>query len=253
MMDQTYNQWNIPEGVDVIAADGDKLGKVVTSQPDYIVVEKGFFFPTEYYIPTSAIASFDGERAQLNVTKDVALNQGWDSAPAARTWTETQPSEAADRWVEPTDPAVMDPRFATETPSTTELNEQGETLRVPVHEEELTATTHEVDRGEVRVRKDVVTEERQMDVPVTEERVHVERRRVDRDVRAGEDAFQEETYEVPIRGEEVDVQTRTRVAEEIDIEKQPVKKTKRVSGQVRREEVHLDESDAGLSEESGAM
>ena len=77
-MDRTVQQWQIPEGVDVVGADGDKVGKVVVAQSNYFVVEKGFFFRTDYYIPTSAINTFDGDKVYLSVTKDEALNQGWD-------------------------------------------------------------------------------------------------------------------------------------------------------------------------------
>ena len=44
-MDQQYA---FREGMTVYAADGDKVGKVVAVDPGYIVVEKGFFFPTDY-------------------------------------------------------------------------------------------------------------------------------------------------------------------------------------------------------------
>ena len=44
-------------GAEVFGADGDKVGTVAAVYPGYIVVEKGFFFPTDYYIPMSAVAS----------------------------------------------------------------------------------------------------------------------------------------------------------------------------------------------------
>src|ERR671913_294940 len=65
-------------GDDVYGSDGDKVGTVAEVQSSYIVVEKGFFFPTDYYIPTSAVANFDGDKVYLSVTKDEALNQEWD-------------------------------------------------------------------------------------------------------------------------------------------------------------------------------
>ena len=46
-------------GVGVFGADGDKVGTVSAVYPGYIIVEKGFFFPTDYYIPMSAVASYD--------------------------------------------------------------------------------------------------------------------------------------------------------------------------------------------------
>jgi hypothetical protein len=35
------------EGLDVYGADGSKLGSIIALAPDRIVVEKGFFFPTD--------------------------------------------------------------------------------------------------------------------------------------------------------------------------------------------------------------
>ncbi len=113
-------------------------------------------------------------------------------------------------------------------------------LKVELHEEEMSATVREVDRGAVQISKDVVTEEQTLEVPVTEERVNVQRRTVDRPVAAGDDAFKEGTIEVPVYGEEVDVQKQARVVEELEIDKEAVQATERVTGTVRREEVSVE-------------
>src|ERR687890_910910 len=91
-MDATTDQWNLREGTEVFGSDGSKVGKVIAVHDNYIVVEKGFFFPTDYYVPTSAVANYDGDKVYLSVTKDEALNQGWDTMPqddAAFTETTT--------------------------------------------------------------------------------------------------------------------------------------------------------------------
>jgi uncharacterized protein (TIGR02271 family) len=112
-------------------------------------------------------------------------------------------------------------------------------------EEELTATVREREAGAVRIAKDVVTEEQTLEVPVTEERVRVERRVVDRPVSAADaDAFEETVIEVPLRSEEVDLQKRARVAEEVVISKEATQRTERVADTVRREEVVVDEGTA---------
>ncbi|MDQ3779209.1 MAG: hypothetical protein M3354_01490 [Chloroflexota bacterium] len=59
----------------------EKLGKVTAVHPGYLVVEKGFFFPTDYYLPTSAVANSEDDKIYLTVTKDAALNQGWEVEP----------------------------------------------------------------------------------------------------------------------------------------------------------------------------
>ena len=109
-------------------------------------------------------------------------------------------------------------------------------------EEELTATVRPQEAGAVRIEKDVVSEQRTLDVPVTEERVRVERRVVDRPVTAADaDAFEETVIEVPLRTETVDLQKQARVAEEVVISKEAEQRTEQVSGTVRREEVFVDE------------
>ena len=262
-------QMSFSEGADVVGSDGNKVGEVVAVHQNYLVVEKGFFFPTDYYIPTSAVASSDGDKVYLTVTKDAALDQGWDQAPAddagyLTTDTSESAGYAADPSMSPADamtttagsgamlagaPAdtgMADASYDTTTASTADTRrmEGEDTLRVPVHEEELTATTTAREIGEVRVEKDVVAEERVLDVPVTEERVSVQRRAVDRAAGAGEGAFEEGTIEVPLRGEEVRLETQVRVAEEIEIAKERVQRTEQVGGTVRREEVRVTEDSA---------
>ena len=252
-MDRTGMQdLQITEGTDVYGSDGEKVGSVVAVQPNYVVVEKGFFFPTDYYVPTSAIASSDGGQVYLNVTKDEALNQGWDAEPTGgdaadvgdATTTAAYGTDAvagtaslggtSDLWGEA---AVA--RGA--APEVTRI-EADEAIVVPIHEEELTATTREREIGEVRIEKSVVAEERTIEVPVTEERVRVKRRAVDRPVDAADaTVFAEGVIEVPIRGEEVELQTRVRVAEEVEVDKEAVQRTEQVSGTVRREEVRVDQ------------
>ncbi|MDP9357087.1 MAG: YsnF/AvaK domain-containing protein [Chloroflexota bacterium] len=119
---------------------------------------------------------------------------------------------------------------------------EGDSLEVPVFEEELTATTREREVGEVQVSKDVVAEEQVLEVPVTEERVRVQRRAVQGDATPDANAFQEGTFEVPIRGEEVELQKHARVTEEVEIAKEAVQHTEQVGGTVRREEVVVEET-----------
>ena len=53
----TYTSSDIMTGTDVYGSDGEKVGTVAAVYPGYIVVDMGFFFPTDYYIPMSAVAS----------------------------------------------------------------------------------------------------------------------------------------------------------------------------------------------------
>ena len=110
---------------------------------------------------------------------------------------------------------------------------------VQLREEELQARKTPVETGEVGIRKDVVEEQRTMDVPVRREEVVVERHPVERrpsDRPVGEGG----TIEVPVREEEVSVEKRPVVTEEVEIGKRAVQDTERVSGTVRREEARVE-------------
>jgi uncharacterized protein (TIGR02271 family) len=272
-MDNTMNQWQTQfrEGDDVIASDGEKLGSIQSIGPNYMLVEKGFFFVTDYYVPFTAVSSYDtdGGKVYLSMTKDEALNSGWDVAPEtdtssqvgrdpmfmgdgttqsgmAGTTTDSSMAAGADAYATGNYSNVSD--VETAGWDATGRSETGEHITVPVHEEELTATKRMREAGEVSIDKHVEAREQTLEVPVTEERVHVTRRAVDRDAAmAGEDVFVEERIDVPLRAEEVELQKRTRVAEEIEIDKEQVQRTERVSGTVRKEVVDVDDVAADAS------
>jgi hypothetical protein len=69
------------KGAEVYGSDGDKVGNVAAVYPAYIVVEKGYLFPTDYSIPRSAIGSVDCDRIYLTSTKDAASRSGWNVPP----------------------------------------------------------------------------------------------------------------------------------------------------------------------------
>jgi uncharacterized protein (TIGR02271 family) len=232
-------------GTDVFGSDGEKVGSVSAVEGDYVVVSKGFFFPTDYYIPTSAINTANDDGVYLNVTKDEALTQGWDVVPETTTTTTygtDQTTAAQGKW-----------EANTELDRTTGNNAtiaDDESLRVELAEEELTAQTRPVERGAVQVDKVVTEEQQTLDVPVTEEQVTVNRRIVDRDVAPGETTFEEGTIEVPVHGEEVEVEKRARVREEIEIGKEQVTGTERVTDTVRREDARIsDDTDSVVDDE----
>ena len=268
-MDSDLSQFVPQVGTDVIGADGEKVGEIDAVERDYFIVRKGFFFPQDHYIPLTAVSSYDADTVYLNVTKDEALEQEWTTPPAAgygATGTETTTGfDAADTYRD-ADVGAANTTLGTQTDDTLTTTDAGyaeedrlagidttvdrdvdidrtretDQVSIPVHEEELTARTRPVERGAVRIEKDVVAEEQALDVPVTEEQVQVTRRVVDRDVTAGDNAFEEGTIEVPLRGEEVEVEKRARVVEEIDVDKTAVERTQRVADTVRREEVRVD-------------
>jgi uncharacterized protein (TIGR02271 family) len=113
--------------------------------------------------------------------------------------------------------------------------------RLQLREEELLATKERVKAGEVRVRKDVVAEEKTIEVPVTREEAVVERHPVSGRPAAG-DIKEGEEIRVPLSEEEVRVEKRPVVKEEITVGKRRVQETETVRDTVRREEARIDET-----------
>lgn len=56
----------------VVGSDNRKVGTVVEVADDYILIQKGFFFPKEFFIPTRAIDREEPHRIDLRITKAAA-------------------------------------------------------------------------------------------------------------------------------------------------------------------------------------
>ncbi|HEY0204321.1 MAG TPA: YsnF/AvaK domain-containing protein [Acetobacteraceae bacterium] len=122
----------------------------------------------------------------------------------------------------------------------------GDTDTIKVMEERLRVGKREVATGAVRVRSYVVERPIEEQVSLHEERVHVERHPVDREVTAADaaNAFQERTIEAQARSEEAVVQKDVRVIEEIGIRKDVSDRTETVHDTVRKTEVDVEDTSA---------
>jgi uncharacterized protein (TIGR02271 family) len=121
-----------------------------------------------------------------------------------------------------------------------------EELRVRRSEEELKVGTREREAGAVRVRKPVRTDHERIVVPkkrveVTVERVPVEGGAIPAEEGTAEPEIREDEIVVPVIEEEVVVEKRPVVKEEIRIRKEVVEDTEIVEEDVRREEVEVDD------------
>lgn len=213
----------IQQGWDVYGSDDQKIGSVDQVASNYVVIQKGWFFTSDVYIPTQAIESVDAVegRVYLNIAKGDVDAQGWTNPPEDGQY-ESDQSQEWEGW------AARGDRQTTDRESGT----------MALHAEELQAqkTTEEV--GSVNLRKDVVEEQKTIDVPVTREEVHVRRTPVDRPADT-ETAFQSDQIDVPVRADRVQVTKTPHVVEEVEVSKTPVEETKTVSDTVRRERVDV--------------
>jgi len=113
---------------------------------------------------------------------------------------------------------------------------------IQLREEQLATHKDTVHQGEVKVRKEVHTEHKKIDVPVEREEVVIERR-----VPAGRrapGAIRTEEIRIPVKEERVRVSKDSVVTEEVSVGKRKVRDTKTVEGDVRKEKLVV-ESEGG--------
>ncbi|MCG7344189.1 YsnF/AvaK domain-containing protein [Sporosarcina sp. ACRSL] len=128
---------------------------------------------------------------------------------------------------------------------TNQLDKEMQEHKMRLHEERLNVDKEEVERGEISLHKDVVEEEQSFDVPVRHEEVYVERRPVNEyesDVNSYKMQHDDETIRVPITEERLEVTKKPYVSEEIVVGKRQVEDTETVNETVKREEARLEQS-----------
>jgi uncharacterized protein (TIGR02271 family) len=180
----------------------------------------------------------------VNTSKDRLSDMGWDQRPEEREGYRAEHAAGSSS-------SRTSSEFAGRTgASTTEYagqagggrmsNTSGET--VELREEELRARKEQVETGHVQIGKEVVEEQRTLEVPVTREEVTIDRRPVDRqpsDAPIGSDT---ETIRVPVREERVEVEKTPVVYEEVGVGKRQVTETQQVTDTVRREEARIGQT-----------
>ena len=223
----------IHEGMDVLDRNGDKIGKAGETLGQYFNVDAGFLGTKEYYVPFDAVTEVRENAVWLNCDKGEIDDLGWDQ----------RPDESAAEW------RGRETSAGTTTGATTT---DRDTLRL--REEQLQARKTPVETGRVQLGKDVVEEEKTMEVPVSREEVFVERHPVDRrpadqPIGAGES----QTIDVPVREERLEVEKQPVVYEEVGVGKRATEETETVSDTVRREELRMDkEGDIDVQRERGS-
>jgi len=145
------------------------------------------------------------------------------------------PGTEQENWLEAERQLAIDAATAAPASRTAEGGQ-----RIQVREEELQAHKQPVEAGEVRVRKEAVTEHRTMEVPVQREEVVIERQAPTGEHPSAPDIGPGEEIRVPVSTEQVTVEKRPVVKEEVTVGKRAVQDTERVGGEVRKEEVHVE-------------
>jgi uncharacterized protein (TIGR02271 family) len=235
-MQNTYvNQ--IQTGTSVHGSDGEKIGDVAGVADSYFVIEKGFIFTTDIFVPMSAVAGVDDDGVRLSMTKDQVENENWSEAP--------QDGDRTDAIYGSTDATYgsTDAAYGTANRTADYDTTEGDTLER--REERLQVDKTAEQAGSVRVGKHVEEDRVAVDIPVEREEVTLERHSVDRP--ASGEALTEDSIDVPVYEERVETDKQARVVEELEVGKTTVTDTERVEDTVRREEFDIDDTSTGTS------
>jgi uncharacterized protein (TIGR02271 family) len=125
----------------------------------------------------------------------------------------------------------------TDTSTTMQDNQNSGALQL--HKEELDITKNNVDAGEVVLSKDVVEEQKTVDVPVMHEEVVIKRTPMNNQ-RSDASTISEETIHIPVTQEQVNVNKYTVVTEEISAATRNVEETQHIQETLKHEEAHVD-------------
>jgi uncharacterized protein (TIGR02271 family) len=245
---ETVAQWR---GADVIDAGGDKVGKVEeiyldqeTDQPEWALVKTGMFGGKSSFVPLSG-ASPDGESLRVEYDKDQIKDAPKIDPDQQLSQQEEQElyrhygmsygsadggaGRQASDGREPVGEDVSGP----ETDSAMTRSE-----------EELRVGKTEQERGRVRLKKYVVTDEVTQTVPVQREEVRLEREPItDSGAGAATDgpAISEEEHEVTLHEEVPVAETVAVPKERVRLDKETVTDEETVSGEVRQERIDVDD------------
>ncbi len=255
---ETVAQWR---GADVLDQDGDKVGTVEeiyldqqTDQPEWALVKTGMFGNKSTFVPLTG-ANQDGDNLRVPFEKDTIKD-------APKIDPEQELSQDEERQLyshygmsygeSASDTGL--PEGGAPDRTDAEAREQGgpgQDVSGPNtdnamtrSEEELRVGKTQQERGRVRLKKYVVTDEVTQTVPVQREEVRVEREPIT-DANAGDatdgPAISEEEHEVTLH-EEVPVADKVAVPKErVRLDKDTVTDEETVTGEVRQERIDVDD------------
>jgi uncharacterized protein (TIGR02271 family) len=243
-------------GHTLVDQNGDKIGKVVdlymdeaTGQPEWIAVNTGRFGSNISFVPLAG-ATQHGDDLKVSYTTDV-VKESPNAEPDGQL---TQDEEA--RLYAHYGMDYSEDRSSTGLPQTARKPRAGQTgtkgrdTSGPTTDDAMTRSEEELhvgkqsrEAGRVRLRKYVVTEEETRTVPVTKEKVRVEREPItDANVgkaMSGPDISDEE-HEVVLHEEEPVVSKKAVPKERVRLDTETVTEDRQVTEEVRKERIDTD-------------
>jgi len=224
------------KGCTVVDRSGDKIGKLdeiyldqQTGSPEWALVNTGLFGTRSSFVPLNGAHQADG---------DVIVD--WDKAKV-----KDAPNIDADGELSQEDEAQLYVHYGLDYGEDTGGDTSGPNTdnAMTRSEEELNVGKTEQERGRVRLKKYVVTEQVQQTVPVQKEVARVEREPIT-EGNAGQALdgpdISEDEHEMVLSEEQPVVEKKTVPKERVRLEKDVVTDEREVSEEVRKEQIDAD-------------
>lgn len=239
------------QGSTVYDNSGDKVGKVGqiflddhSNEPSWITVATGFFGSSETFVPIEG-ARFDGD--DLHVAYDKDKIKGAPNMEVDQHLSETEEAELYRYYGLQWGGAGHDTGTTTDHTHTEHANTGTDTSRatgdasMTLNEERAVVGKESQEAGRARLRKYTTTETETVDVPITKEKLVVERNPVSGEhATAGAISDTDQVEEVTLREERAVVDKETVAVEEVRVGKEQVTEHEQVSAEVRKEHVDID-------------
>ena len=248
-------------GTDVYGSDGHKIGTAGqvyldngTGAPAWVAVRTGLFGRKESFVPLGD-ATLTGDRLEVPFDKDKVKH-----APSIDQDGELGPSDEDElyRYYRPDEHRDEDLHRDRSRDLDDDRRTAPDDDAMTRSEERLVAGTRTEESGKPRLRKYIVTEERQVTVPVSREEVRLEEEpagagrtadvhATDRraaDVRAADGPVRgdaDDEHVVTLYAERPVVTTETVPVERVRLSKQSVTHQETVTGEVRKERIDLED------------
>jgi uncharacterized protein (TIGR02271 family) len=248
---ETVRTW---QGRTLLDRDGSRIGTIDaiylddrTGQPEWALVNTGLFGTKASFVPL--VQAFQSDNDVL-VPYDKQLVR---DAPRVDVDQRLSEAEEQQLWrhygldYDTTDRSVATGRNATSR-GTVGRDVSGPTTddAMTRSEEELRVGTAQRERGRVRLRKYVTTDQVQQTVPVRREKARLEREPITNaniDAATSGPDISEEEHEVILREEEPVVEKRVVPRERVRLDKDTVTGEERVAEEVRKEQIEVQDED----------
>jgi uncharacterized protein (TIGR02271 family) len=249
----TVRTW---QGRTMLDRDGDRIGSIEsiylddqTGEPEWALVNTGLFGTKSSFVPLAQATQTGNDvlvTYEKQLVKDaprVDPDQHLSEAEEQRLWRHYGLDyDATGR--------DLPSRTRTTGRDTVGRDTSGPTTddAMTRSEEELRVGTTQRERGRVRLRKYVITEQVQQTVPVRREKARLEREPItdaNLDAATSGPEISEEEHEVVLREEEPVVEKRVVPRERVRLDKDTVTGEERVAEEVRKEQIDLDEDTTG--------